>query len=303
MLINFITTTNPHFCGVVIISQNNNFLYQKSSLNKPIEKQQFLIASLTKQFTAVLILKEMEKGNIDLFQKANTYLLPEQKISNDIEVHHLLNHSSGIIDSTNVPRDSSAFYPGTAYQYSNYAYKILGQILQNITKKTFNELTDALLVENNMQNSFCMDCSSFYDAVLKHPNLTISASITDDKEINNAFTRWKIESNPIGGIISTATDLDRWNHRLHGGSVISPQLYSVMVQKTIRVSEDVYYGYGVFLNSCEITHYGLVDGYKGTLSYFPKSKVSVVILESKSFDDLDKDFAMHKQIRTIANFF
>lgn len=79
-------------------------------------KDKYRIMSNSKQVTAVLILKEVEKGNIDLQSSINQYL-PDLKQSwaDEITIHQLLNMSSGIkeIDKPLL------FEPGKGYRYSN----------------------------------------------------------------------------------------------------------------------------------------------------------------------------------------
>lgn len=135
LLIDLITIWGFH--GVVLIEKNNEIVFKKSTFNK--NHSQFLCASLIKQMTSALILREVERGHLRLNEKANKYLDESQKINDQIEIQHLLSHSSGL------QRDNSVkFIPGSAYEYSNYGYMILGTILENATKSSFSDLAQNL---------------------------------------------------------------------------------------------------------------------------------------------------------------
>ena len=129
--------TRWDFQGIVLIEVKNEKIFEKSTLKE--DNPQFLCASLIKQITSTLILREFDRGNLKLSDKANKYLKESQKIDERIEIWHLLSHSSGI------QRDNFVkFEPGTSYEYSNYGYIILGTILENVTKISFTELAQNL---------------------------------------------------------------------------------------------------------------------------------------------------------------
>lgn len=304
--INSAIKCNNLFRGVVLITKNNKIIYEKSYLDKKLCDQQFLAASLMKQITCVLILKEAEKGNLDLLEKANKYLKKEQKINGDITIHHLLSHTSGIINDCSVK-----FVPGTQYEYSNYAYVILGYILQNVTGEKFDDTATKLFQQLGMEDSFLIDEELLANMQKNHPNFILSLLFENGEfvEISKKSTRNYIIDcgrkiffgNSCGGLISTAYDLNKWNHMLHNGKILSTKMYEKMISKIIESNfPSGFYGYGVCSpNESEIFHIGYVSGYKSTLSYFPKYKISLVILENISVNDYKSDFKMHENIRNV----
>lgn len=126
-----IRITSPRFFnGVILISGNGRSIYQKSNGYSNLAKKitlniddQFLIGSISKQFTATLVLKEIQAGHI-LAQHTIHHYLPEFKQSwaDSVTVQHLLNHTSGIADW----EKELAFKPGIKFSYSNINYAILG---------------------------------------------------------------------------------------------------------------------------------------------------------------------------------
>ncbi len=291
LLIDLITSWGFH--GVVLIEKNNEIVFKKSTLNK--NHSQFLCASLIKQMTSALILREVERGHLRLDEKANKYLDESQKINDRIEIHHLLSHSSGL------QRDNSVkFTPGSAYEYSNYGYMILGTILENVTKSSYSDLAQNLFAELNMHDSFLVDAPTLPEIQERHPQFVLSPKADRSKFFYiEKDSEKKFPGNPCGGLISTAEDLSKWNYQLHNGKVLSSDLYESMVEPKIKANfPEGHYGYGVCRYSQdEIYHIGYACGYKSTMAYFPKSKISLVILENDSYDDYEKDFRKHRWIR------
>ena len=296
-LVDLITRWGFH--GVVLIEKNNNVIFKKSTVCS--ENPQFLCASLIKQITSTLILREVQHGTLQLDEKANKYLKKSQKIDDRIEIRHLLSHSSGL-----QVNNSAKFTPGTAFEYSNRGYIVLGKILENVTKTSFTNLAQNLFRELNMTDSFLIDAPTLPEIQYKHPCFMLS-----DKAETSTFSYVEkkgekiFSGNPCGGLISTAEDLCKWNYQLHEGKILSRNLYELMVSPQIKSNfPEGYYGFGVCRYSQnEIYHIGYVCGYKSTMSYFPKTKISLVILENNSQDNYEKDFCKHRWIRRILSLF
>lgn len=295
LIIDLITSCGFH--GIVLIERDNEVIFKKSTLSE--NHPQFLCASLIKQITSALILREVGQGHLRLDEKANKYLEESQKIDDQIEVQHLLSHSSGLqIDN------SVKFTPGSAYEYSNYGYVVLGMILENVTKSSFSDLAQNLFTELKMNDSFLVDAPTLPEIREKHPRFVLSKKANEsqffciEKNEEKQFPR-----NPCGGLISTAEDLGRWNYQLHNGKVLPSDLYRLMITPKIKADfPEGYYGCGVCIHSQEeIYHIGYACGYKSTIAYFPKSKISLVILENNSCDDYKKDFRKHRWIRWIVS--
>lgn len=298
--------SNKLFRGVVLIAKDDRIIYEKSYLDECLCDQQFLVASLVKQMTSTLILKQAEKGKLNISEKANKYLKEGQKIHDEITVHHLMSHTSGVMNGRSVK-----FPPGTQYEYSNTAYVILGYILKNITGKEFDDLADEMFRSLEMDDSFLIDEEFICNLKNKHPSFMQSLLFDHGHfcEISNTSKRSYIMdrgkkvffANSCGGLVSTAYDLNQWNYMLHNGKILSPKMYQKMISKVIKSDfPRGFYGYGVCIpNDEEIYHIGYVSGYKSTLSYFPKYKISLVILENISVNDYEPDFKMHNDIRKI----
>src|SRR5687767_6316109 len=98
------------FNGSVLVAENGKVVYKKGfgmanmEWNIPNSADtRFRIASITKQFTAALILQLVEEGKIRLDGKITDYLIDYRKDTGEkVTIHQLLNHTSGIPDYRNV---------------------------------------------------------------------------------------------------------------------------------------------------------------------------------------------------------
>jgi len=290
-----ILTTNPRkFNGVVLITQNGKTRYSKEYGFSDFEKKtpislndNFRIQSNSKQITAVLTLKEVEKGNIDLNNTVNEYL-PDLKPTwgDSVTVHQLLNMSSGIVDI----EKPLIFVPGNGYRYSNPGYGLLGSIIENVTGKEFIQSANQLFKELSMNNTYC------YEFDKPNKGLVDGHSLENEKikvvEFDSiGFTKesWK-GFIPAGGIVSNANDLNIWDSKLHNGEILNSDLYKQMITPTNRGphaafnGDTIGYAYGLRIHDRHITkhlgHGGRGIGFVSIKFYIPEKDVDVIIWEN-----------------------
>src|SRR6266446_6326232 len=154
------------FNGSILVAEKGKIIYEKgfgmanmewAIPNRPDTR--FRVGSVTKQFTATLVLQLVEEGKIKLDGKIGDYLADYRKDTGGrITIHQLLNHTSGIPDYTHRP-DFSAdisrnpyrvtdfvkkfasgdleFEPGSKFSYSNSGYSVLGAIIEKVTGKSY----------------------------------------------------------------------------------------------------------------------------------------------------------------------
>ena len=158
VLDSLLETQSPRpFNGVVLITQDDDVLYQKALGFKNFEQStalevddQFVINSNSKQITAALILLEVEKGTINLQAPINTYLPKlKQDWASTVTVHQLLNHTHGIAELDK----PLLFQPGSDFKYGNLSNVLLGQIITTVTKKSYTEVAEALFNKLGMNHS------------------------------------------------------------------------------------------------------------------------------------------------------
>ncbi len=127
----------------MLLTKDATTIYSKSIGYSDLEKKtpmtlndQFVIGSISKQITAVLLLRQYEKGRIGLENEINKYLIEiNQPWSKEVTIHQLLTHTHGIVD-LDKPLE---FKQGSQFHYSQLGYELLARILEKITGKKFEK--------------------------------------------------------------------------------------------------------------------------------------------------------------------
>ncbi len=307
-----IKITKPRsFNGVVFVQQNGKTKYAKAHGYADFDKKtvlkindRFSTMSIAKQFTATLMLLEVEKGTIDLHMPIRKYL-PDFKYTwaDTVTVHHLLNHTSGL-QSGDVEQPLK-FPAGTAFSYSNVGYTVLGQILEKQSHKTFNQLVTALFKKCGMNNSS-------YPIATAQKLLTKGHTIKKDGTFK-LHSKLAFEPSQYWGshLIVTAPDLARWNECLHQGKLLQPATYKLMTSYSITDTHQLFsekpigYGYGLRINDKdgikEIGHTGFHpgEGFTAVNLYYPESNTSVIVMENVANENFDIAYFFEQGIRKI----
>jgi CubicO group peptidase (beta-lactamase class C family) len=297
------------FNGVVLISRNGKPLYTHSRGFAGTDRKtairpdhQFILGSISKQFTAVLVLQALDAGRLQLHVPIRKYLPQlEQSWADTVTVHHLLNHTSGIIDAGK-PLD---FSPGSKFSYSAFAgYSLLAKIVEATSGKSYAELVSALFRKCGMKNS---------TVPLRYQQGNLLAGYTVDKTgalrpEQYDLTRMEA-STPGGGIITTARDLTLWNENLHNGRLLKASTYKAMVTPSaVRQHPlwgEVGYGYGIQVTTVsglpELGHSGYLKGFNASNFYYPSTGTSMVLLSNidPNPEDIGKTYILHGQVRDI----
>lgn len=295
------------FNGIILISQKGKIKYSKISGYSDIDKKkvltfndQFVVGSISKQFTAVLVLREFDKGRLDLFTPIHNYL-PEltQGWADTVTVHHLLTHMHGI---TQIDKPT-AFKVGTQFSYSQIGYDLLAQIIQKTSGKSFAKLSKELFEKCGMNNTFHPDINGYSNLVKGYT------------EIDNGKIEYESESfqNYVaaGAFISTAEDLTTWNNLFYRGKLLKEETMKLltMQQKGAVRNHPIFgitkYGYGITIDTTnqilQLGQTGFAPGFVSMSFYFPKSQTSVIVLQNIAYDtdDLKKTFYYHTKILKI----
>jgi CubicO group peptidase (beta-lactamase class C family) len=279
------------FNGTAVIIKNDSILYSgafgqasESSTDKLSINSVFRLGSVSKQFTAMAIMKLYEQGLLNYDQKVSSYIkgFPYK----DLSVRHLLNHTSGlpdymkltdkyylphlkwndpkkiiknndvVVDLLIKQRPEVLFEAGEKYKYSNTGYILLATIVERISGSSFSSFLD-----NNIFIPLKMDDSSVYKYVLGKdslfPNRVFSFYINKEgQKIQNDF-HYLNGVYGDGGIYSSASDLIKWDKALYSEKIIK--------QATLKEAFS-----GAVLNNGKLTDYGF--GWKIT-EWSEKKKV------------------------------
>lgn len=301
----FAQTTKP-FNGIILISEKGKTKYSKilgySDINKKEVlkfNDQFVVGSISKQFTAVLVLQEFDKGHLDLNTPIRKYL-PElpQSWADTVTIHHLLTHMHGITQ-TDKP---TTFKVGSQYSYSQIGYDLLAKIIEKTSGKSFAELSKNLFEKCGMKNTYHPD-------IKKYNNLVKGYTEIENKiEYENETFQNYVAA---GSFISTAEDLDIWNQIFYSGTLLKKETMKMLETKqqgAVRnhpIFGTTEYGYGITIDTKEdilqLGQTGYAPGFISMSYYFPKTQTSVVVLENIAYDtdDLKKAFYYHTEILKI----
>jgi CubicO group peptidase (beta-lactamase class C family) len=294
---------SPHkFHGVAVLADGENIIYEKSTVEGINSNTSFKVGSLSKQVTAALAMQLVETNRLNLNEPISKYL-PDLKDNWKyfVSTHHLLSHTSGI-KNFNRPL---LFQPGIEFKYSNINYEIVGMIIESIVGSKFGNLADGLFESARLSNSFSPSHSRLRDIVPGYVQ-------ENNGKIRILNAKDQRPGEPSGGLVSSASDLVRWNQLLHKKKLIlHAQAYESFTKKHQTRKHrygDLAYGYGIQIsntkNGTEYSHSGYIDGYISTLLYYPERDLSVVILENISWklgedNDAKDAFYFHDKIRNL----
>ncbi|WP_313030013.1 serine hydrolase domain-containing protein [Soonwooa sp.] len=295
------------FNTIVSVDWDNKKIYERANgfsnfkTETKIDNQTlFPIASNSKQFAAVLILQLQEQQKLNIEDKVSRYLQNyKTKTYQEITIAQLLHHTSGI----NFTGERLLFKPGRAMHYSNDGYKSLGDIVENLTGKSYDDNVVALFQKLGMTHSSTGNLFNGNNFASAH-----LGSLKQNEEVPNMPKRLDKNSISIaaGGILSTVDDLHLWNRSLYNGKVLSDSAFQTFVKpaKTFDhyILGKVKYGCGIMIHEEDpktYLHTGYVKGAPSLVMYYPESKTSVVILSNIANEKLGKKaiYKSHRKIR------
>jgi len=271
----------------------------------------FEIGSMTKQFTAACILLLAEDGKLSLDDKISQHFKKTPPAWADITIRHLLTHTSGIknytvLDGFEMSRhmtqaqflEKMGSYPldfqaGTSWTYCNSGYNLLGFIIENASGKNYWDfLRERIFQPLQMTNS----TSRLPSVIVPHRaagyELKNRAHVNRDYDLTDLFS--------AGAIISTITDIAKWNAALDGETLLkasSKEQWWTPAKLSDGKTKD--YGFGWVLDPLDghknIGHGGATSGFSSTIQRFPDDRLSILILtnadETGSATKLAKEVA------------
>lgn len=296
----------PEVGLVVSISNSDGKIWEKSAglSDRSFEittstNHKFRIGSITKQFTAVAILKLVEDQKLSLDETINKYF-PELKGGKQITIEHLLTHTSGIQDYTTKPKwlskysklftdpqevydfiknDSLRFSPGSQYEYNNSGYHLLGLIIQKVSGMSYPDyLQKTILDPLKMNNTLSLDSEEVIKNMAQGYN-TFGENVSYPDFVHPA------QPFSSGSLVSTAEDLQKWYKGLMDGLIISKDnLDKAFTPFILNNKTETNYGYGWQVQKNDemtvIYHNGSYPGYISEVHFFPETGVLITALSN-----------------------
>ena len=317
------------FNGSVLISDQGKVIFKKGFgmanmewdiPNQPNTKHR--LGSITKQFTAMLILQLVAEGQLDLQEPISKYLPDYPKSTGGIiTTHHLLTHTSGIPNYTsfsNFMADESRnpyspvdfvkkfdekeldFAPGEKFSYSNSGYFLLGVIVEKLSGKTYEQmLQDNIFVPLGMNDTG-------YD---NHGDILKNRATGYEKQGKNyRNSRYLDMTIPYaaGSMYSTVEDLYKWDQALYTTTLLPQEYMTMYFEPYIPAFGKAHYAYGWGVGYAKIGksndsiytigHGGGINGFNTNISRATSDKSLVVLLNNTGGAPLDE---MTRAIRGI----
>jgi len=290
---------NNRFMGSLSISENGKIIYSKTigkvdlaSGKSSDNLTKYRIGSISKMFTACLIFQAIEENKLSLKQNINRFF-PKITGAKEISIGNLLNHRSGIHNYTNdtsyfnyytasksqkemleiIQASGSDFKPNSKAEYSNSNYILLSFILEQIYKKSYEELLDIKIIQpQGLKNTY------FGKKLELAKNECASYRFSGKWELENE-THSSV-SLGAGGIVSTTEDLLFFITKLFEGKIINTASLAQMMKL-----EDGF-GMGIFsvpfYDKKGFGHTGGIDGFSSFLYTFPEEKISIALTSNGS---------------------
>jgi len=295
-------TDSGMFSGTVLLARDGKPLFMKGYGFAHAQSQlpnsattRFPVASITKTFTATLVLQLQKRGALSITDAACRYVDPCPAAWREITIRHLLMHTAGIPNYTGVADFESRsrapmthaqiialfrdlpleFAPGTKHRYSNSGYYVLGAIIEKVSGKPYAAVLEELIFQPLGMNDSGYDLNA---GVSPRAASGYQPEGADNVQAPLVDTSWLFAA---GGIYSTVEDLLKWERALTSDTLLPRQELAAMWSAELGE-----YGYGWQLlppspqtfDRPLVFHAGGIPGYSTDLLRYPDERVTIIIL-------------------------
>jgi CubicO group peptidase (beta-lactamase class C family) len=280
------------YSGVILVAKGDEILlsegygmanYEKNIPNDP--NSVFAIGSITKSFTGIAIMQLQEEGLLNVEDPISKYI--EHYRGDDITLHHLLTHTSGLqregeykgqqdvtleqhIEYIN--KCAMLFEPGESYSYSNAGYQLLAAIIEEASGISYTEyINNKIFIPLDMRQSRVGVDASYTD------NQAIGYSLIRDTPMKLSIYNF---SNIIGSgnIYSTINDLYKYERGIYNEQLVSKASLEQIFEHGYGWEESERYNY------VKISHGGNIGGggYNSLMVKFPEEEYVLIFLTNNS---------------------
>lgn len=297
------------FSGSVLVAREGSVIYQHAFGYANLEwkipndlQTKFEIGSMTKQFTALLVLQFVNEGRIKLDGHLSDYLPYYRKdTGNRITIRQLLSHTSGIPNFVSAPGflDGPAsrttysvkdfaekycsgeleFEPGTRFNYSNSGYFLLGAVLEQVSATSYEQL-----LKDHIFTPLGMNASGYThsEAIILQRAAGYERSSSGLK--NARFYDMSIPF-AAGALYSTVGDLLLWDQALYGDRLLPAHLRDLLFRPNL---DNYGFGWGILIpqpgspyaGETVLMHGGAIFGFQSVIERIPKYRELIVLLDN-----------------------
>jgi CubicO group peptidase (beta-lactamase class C family) len=308
---------DQEFSGVVLVRRGNSTVFesatglasQRWSVPNTLDTR-FDTAGISKLFTSVAVLQQVEAGRLDLETSIHHYVdLGGTSIGTDVTLLHLLTHTSGIADIVDEEagedfdalwaqtpaytlRDTADYLPlfahkdplggpGTEAVYSDAGYVLAGLALEKVTGQPYRQY-----VYDDVFTRAGMTSAGFYDKTDAAPRVAEGWDRGDDGLWTSNIYSVPPVGAPHEGAQATAADLVRFLQAVRDGELLSTELTEEFFTPQIEHDESTMYGFGLEFDMNEdrsVRSYytdGVSAGASGILRHYREDGLDVVVLSN-----------------------
>jgi D-alanyl-D-alanine carboxypeptidase len=281
----------------------------------------FSIASMSKTFTAAVVLDLVDEGRLSLDEPAFRHT-PGVTLNRAITVRMLLDHTSGLSDYFLGPgidraltRDRSArwdarkalgflgrphFPPGRGWHYSNTNYLLLGLVVEQVTGRSMaREVRERFLDPLKLASMHYQGVEKARTSLARGYRFASGARNARPIDVGDRsgiapYRALVTAAGAAGSLAGTSRDIARWGRALYAGDALSPAARTLMLDGVVATNllrPEIPYGLGVQaipLNGfTTLGHSGRFAGFRGVLRYLPTEDVSIAVLTNQSRTDMN----------------
>ncbi|WP_162428168.1 serine hydrolase [Pontibacter pudoricolor] len=284
------------FSGTVTVTEHGKTIYSRGFGMANYEKQlpngadvKYRLGSISKSFTAVLVMQLQEQGKLNVQDKVSK-CLPDFPNGDKITLHHLLSSTAGLPDFVNfwkgvnttpatipdilalVKDKPLEFEPGSKWKYSSTGYVVLAQVIEQVTGKPYEKVLARQILKPLKMQSTGVELSE----PVKGLALGYNHDGLDRKPASPIDMSW---CNAAGAIYSTPTDMAKFDAGLKGNKLLSDASKNQMFTPVMKG-----YGYGWVIDSVagqqRLSHSGAINGFKANFIRLPESGIAITILSN-----------------------
>lgn len=273
----------------------------------------FRIGSITKQFSAAIMLQLVAEGKVSLDDPLSKFLPDFPKPGADATVAQLLNHTVGVQSYTGIPGWMAGDKPATAvtteqliaefknlpspskpgekFEYNNSGYVLVGAVIEKVTGMPWHQA-----VEERIAKPLGLVSIRYGELESKTRGMARGYTRQEGKVVPSKAIHMSVP-HAAGALIGTVEDLAKWNAALHAGKVVPKAYYERMIAPT-KLSDGTTEQYGFGITNREVRshkaigHGGGIFGFSTDSIYLPKDDVFVAVFTNSDDPKTDPGMVM-----------
>ena len=273
----------------------------------------FRLGSITKQFSAAIMLQLAAEGKVSLDDKLSKFFPDYPLPGADATVAQLLNHTVGVQSYTSIPgwmveaKTSRAYSteemmaefkdlpapskPGETFAYNNSGYVLVGAVIEKVTGKPWHQA-----VEERIAGPLGLTTIRYGVREGETPRMAAGYTEREGKIVPAQKIHMSVP-HAAGALIGSVEDLAKWNAALHGGKVIPAAYYAQMIAPT-RLADGTTETYGFGIGNREIRshkaigHGGGIFGFSTDSIYLPEDDLFVAVFTNSDNPQTDPGMVM-----------